>query len=181
MHPNQTRNTMTLPAHIVVRQAAYADVETLIGFSAAMARETEGRCLDRDRLRNGTLAVLDAPERGFFLVAEVRDRDRPRLAGQLMVTFEWSDWRNGVFWWVQSVYVDPPCRRQGVYRAMHAALIAKATTDPQVCGIRLYAEQNNHEAQTVYQRVGLIPAGYVVYEQDFVLSTKIDRAHQADR
>lgn len=181
MHLNQTRNAMTLPAHIVVRQAGFGDVETLIEFSAAMAQETEGRCLDRDRLRNGTRAVLNTPERGFFLVAEVHDQDRPRLAGQLMVTFEWSDWRNGVFWWVQSVYVDQTYRRQGVYRAMHAEIVAKAATDPQVCGIRLYAEQNNHEAQTVYQRVGLVPAGYVVYEQDFVLSKRIDQAHKADR
>ena len=171
---------MTLPAHIVVRQAGYADVDALVEFSVAMARETEGRCLDRDRLRNGTLAVLDAPERGFFLVAEVLDQDRPRLAGQLMVTFEWSDWRNGVFWWVQSVYVDPTYRRQGVYRAMHAAIVAKATTDPNVCGIRLYVERKNHGAQAVYRRVGLASSGYVVYEQDFVLSKAIDRPHKAD-
>jgi len=171
---------MTIPAHIVVRQAGYGDVDALVEFSAAMAQETEGRCLDRDRLRNGTLAVFDAPERGFFLVAEVVDRDRSRLAGQLMVTFEWSDWRNGVFWWVQSVYVDQAWRRQGIYRALHAAVVAKATTDPHVCGIRLYVERNNHEAQTVYQRVGLAPSGYVVYERDFVLSKVIDQPNTAD-
>ena len=172
---------MAIPAHIVVRQAGYADVDVLVEFSAAMAQETEGRRLDRDRLRNGTLAVLDAPERGFFIVAEILDRDRSQLAGQLMVTFEWSDWRNGVFWWVQSVYVDQAWRRQGVYRAMHAAIVARATANPQVCGIRLYAEQNNHEAQAVYQRVGLVSSGYVIYEQDFVLSKVIDQAHKAER
>ena len=166
---------MTLPAHIVVRQAGYADVDALVEFSAAMAQETEGRHLDRDRLRTGTLAVIDTPERGFFIVAEAVDRDRSRLAGQLMVTFEWSDWRNGVFWWVQSVYVDPTYRRQGIYRAMHAAIVARATADPQVCGIRLYVEQNNHGAQAVYRGVGLAPSGYVVYEQDFVLSKAINR------
>lgn len=170
---------MTLPAPIIVRQAGYADVDALVEFSMAMAQETEGRCLDRDRLRKGTLAVLDAPERGFFIVAEVHDRDRSRLAGQLMVTFEWSDWRNGVFWWVQSVYVDQAWRRQGIYRAMHAAIVAKATTDSQVCGIRLYVERNNHEAQTVYQRVGLAASGYVVYERDFVLSKVIDQPNKA--
>lgn len=172
---------MAIPAHIVVRQAGYADVDALVEFSAAMAQETEGRSLDRDRLRDGTLAVLEGPERGFFIVAEVLDRDRSRLAGQLMVTFEWSDWRNGVFWWVQSVYVDQAWRRQGVYRAMHAAIVAKATADPQVCGIRLYVEHNNHEAQTVYQRAGLVPSGYVVYEQDFVLPKVIGQAHKAKR
>lgn len=170
---------MVLPEHIVIRQAGYADVDALVEFSAAMAQETEGRRLDRDRLRNGTLAVLDTPERGFFIVAEVHDRDRSRLAGQLMVTFEWSDWRNGAFWWVQSVYVDKAWRRQGIYRAMHAAIVARATADPQVCGIRLYVEQNNHGAQAVYRGVGLASSGYVVYEQDFVLSKAIDRPHKA--
>lgn len=170
---------MACPLHIVVRQAGYGDVDALVEFNAAMAQETEGRHLDQDRLRNGTRAVLDAPERGFYLVAEAHDQDRSRLAGQLMVTFEWSDWRNGVFWWVQSVYVTPTYRRQGVYRAMHAAIVERATADPQVCGIRLYVEQNNHGAQAVYRGVGLAHSGYMVYEQDFVLSKAIDRPHNA--
>jgi GNAT superfamily N-acetyltransferase len=172
---------MALPTPIRVRQAGHADVNTLVGFSAAMAEETEGRCLDQERLRDGTHALLNAPERGFFIVAEIPDGDRPRIVGQLMVTFEWSDWRNGVFWWVQSVYVEPATRRQGVYRTLHAAIVEKATANQQVCGIRLYVERNNHEAQTVYQRVGLAPSGYTVYEQDFVLSKVIDLAHHADR
>jgi ribosomal protein S18 acetylase RimI-like enzyme len=86
-----------------------------------------------------------------------------------MVTYEWSDWRNGVFWWVQSVYVAPAWRRHGVYRTIHDYTMARAQADPQVCGIRLYVEQDNLTAQTVYQRVGLAPSSYAVYEQDFVL------------
>lgn len=169
---------MLLPENIFVRQASYADAEALIAFSSAMAQETEGRCLDRDRLRAGTIAVLDDPERGFFIVAEILDQGRHRLVGQLMVTFEWSDWRNGVFWWVQSVYVDPAWRQQGVYRTMHASIVEKARADRKVCGIRLYVEVNNHAAQTVYQRVGLAPSVYRVFEQDFVLSTAIDHPHK---
>jgi ribosomal protein S18 acetylase RimI-like enzyme len=172
---------MILPLPIRVRQADHADVNTLVGFSAAMAEETEGRLLDRGRLRDGTIALLDAPERGFFIVAEIQDRERTRVVGQMMVTFEWSDWRNGVFWWVQSVYVEPAARRQSVYRTLHAAVVAKATADPQVCGIRLYVEGNNHEAQTVYQRVGLVPSGYTVYEQDFVLAKPIDQPQKTYR
>jgi ribosomal protein S18 acetylase RimI-like enzyme len=171
---------MLLPQQIFVRHAGYADVDTLLEFSAAMAQETEGRRLDRQRLREGTLAVLDAPERGFFIVAEILDREHHRLVGQLMVTFEWSDWRNGLFWWVQSVYVDPAWRRQGVYRTMYDTLSAKAKADPQVCGIRLYVEQSNHAAQAVYQRVGLAPSGYRVFEQDFVLAEAIHRAEATD-
>jgi ribosomal protein S18 acetylase RimI-like enzyme len=87
-----------------------------------------------------------------------------------MVTYEWSDWRNGLFWWVQSVYVAPAWRRRGVYRTIHDYTMARAQADPQVCGIRLYVEQENRTAQTVYQRVGLAPSGYAVYEQDFVLA-----------
>jgi ribosomal protein S18 acetylase RimI-like enzyme len=87
-----------------------------------------------------------------------------------MITYEWSDWRNGVFWWIQSVYVDPAWRRQGVFRRMHDAIVGQAKADPRVCGIRLYVEQDNRTAQTVYQRVGLSPSAYAVYEKDFVLA-----------
>jgi len=90
-----------------------------------------------------------------------------------MITFEWSDWRNAVFWWVQSVYVAPAWRRQGIYRTMHDHIVAQAKADSQVCGIRLYVEQENRVAQTVYQRVGLAPSAYAVYEQDFVLARRI--------
>jgi ribosomal protein S18 acetylase RimI-like enzyme len=90
----------------------------------------------------------------------------------LMVTYEWSDWRNGTFWWVQSVYVDPGWRRKGAYRSMHEYIVTKAKADPAVCGIRLYVEQNNQAAQRVYESVGLAPSGYWVYERDFVLGTR---------
>ncbi len=171
---------MVKPEHILVRPAGYADVDALTEFSAALAQETEGRRLHRQRLREGSLAVLDSPERGFYMVAELHTRDLPRIVGQLMVTFEWSDWRNGLFWWVQSVYVDPAWRRQGVYRTMYGTLLARAKADPQVCGIRLYVEQHNQIAQTVYQRVGLAPSGYSVFEQDFVLPKTIDHSHKTD-
>ncbi len=160
---------MLLSDPIVVRHARQEDVDSIVAFSSAMALETEGRRLDRTRLRDGTLALLANPERGTFVVAEVLEAGHQRIVGQLMITFEWSDWRNGLFWWVQSVYVDPTWRRQGVYRTMHDHILAKAKADPQVCGIRLYVEIANYAAQTVYQRVGLVPSAYAVYEQDFVL------------
>jgi len=155
---------------LIVRQASRADVESILAFSAAMALETEGRKLDEVRLREGTLSLLDSPAHGFFMVAEAPHTDPSQLVGQLMITFEWSDWRNAVFWWVQSVYVAPAWRRQGVYRLMHDEIVARAKADPKVCGIRLYVEQDNRTAQTVYQRVGLTPSVYKVYEQDFVLA-----------
>lgn len=159
---------MRLPQQIIVRTARQDDVDSIVSFSTAMALETEGLRLDPARLRAGTLSLLKAPERGFFMVAELPDTDHHRLLGQVMITFEWSDWRNAVFWWVQSVYVDPAWRRRGIYRTMHNHIIAQAKADPQVCGIRLYVERENRTAQTVYRRVGLAPSAYAVYEQDFV-------------
>ena len=139
----------------------------IASFSAAMALETEGRHLDPDRLHNGTIALLHSPDRGFFLVAELEQADDRRLLGQLMITYEWSDWRNGVFWWIQSVYVDPAWRRQSVFRPMHQdGSEAKARKD--VCGVRLYVERTTKGAEGVY-RVGLSPSSYRVFEEDFVL------------
>jgi len=86
-----------------------------------------------------------------------------------MITYEWSDWRNGVFWWIQSVYVDPAWRRKGVYRRLHDTVVEIGKADNKMCGIRLYVAQDNHVAQTVYRRVGLTPSRYDVYEDDFVL------------
>ena len=164
--------TMSSTPRIHVRQAGPQDTDVLVGFSAAMAQETENRKLDLDRLRKGTRTLLKTSERGFFIVAEHDDGRNVKPVGQLMITFEWSDWRNGNFWWVQSVYVDPAWRRRGVYRSMHRHIVAKAKADPAVCGIRLYVEQDNHTAQSVYESVGLAPSGYWVYEQDFVLGAR---------
>jgi GNAT superfamily N-acetyltransferase len=160
---------MDLLHQLTVRSAGRDDVDSLVAFSAAMAWETEQRRLDEMRLRDGTLSLLCTPSLGFFMVAEVRESDHPRLVGQLMITYEWSDWRNGVFWWIQSVYVDPAWRRRGVFRRMHDELMALAKAAPNICGVRLYVEQGNLTAQSVYQRLGLSPSSYRVYEQDFVL------------
>lgn len=168
---------------VVVRLAEARDVDAIASFSAAMALETEKRRLDVDRLRQGTLSLLQSPAYGFFQVAEVLlDEASPQIIGQLMVTYEWSDWRNGVFWWIQSVYVHPAWRRQGVFRRMHDTIMAAAKRRPDVCGIRLYVEQDNHVAQAAYRRVGLAQSCYEIYENDFSLAHRItleDRPHEA--
>ncbi|MGH7147416.1 MAG: GNAT family N-acetyltransferase [Nitrospiraceae bacterium] len=143
---------------------------TIASFSAAMALETEGRRLDLDRLYDGTIAILESPDRGFFMVAELEQADDRRLLGQLMITYEWSDWRNGAFWWIQSVYVDPAWRRQSVFRRMHETVMATAKTSPNVCGIRLYVEESNGAAQAVYRKMGLTLSSYAIFETDFVLA-----------
>ncbi|MEW6545171.1 MAG: GNAT family N-acetyltransferase [Nitrospirota bacterium] len=154
---------------LTVRYAGPEDVDTLVDFSAAMAKETEGRALDRERLRRGTLAVFESPDRGFYLVAEVGQGAGRQVVGQLLVTYEWSDWRNATFWWIQSVYVHPAWRRRGVYRRLHETVLQWARERKDVCGIRLYVEGENRIAQAAYVRAGLAPSSYRVFEQDFVL------------
>src|SRR5947209_17891270 len=104
---------------VKVRHAAIGDLDVLVRFNAAIAKETEGRNLDMERLRNGTRAVLESSERGYYLVAEKESV----VVGQLFVTYEWSDCRNGMFWWIQSVYVPASVRGSGVYRALHGRVL----------------------------------------------------------
>ncbi len=160
---------MDRPEQLTIRRAGIEDVDSIVAFSAAMAWETEQRRLDEARLRAGTQSLLETASFGFFMVAEAGGAERTTVVGQLMITYEWSDWRNGVFWWIQSVYVDPAWRRRGVFRRMLEEIMASAKAAPDVCGVRLYVERENRTAQTVYQRLGLLPSGYAVYERDFVL------------
>jgi GNAT superfamily N-acetyltransferase len=160
---------MSILDHLNVRLARPEDAAMIVSFSAAMALETEGRHLDRERLHDGTIALLESPDRGFFMVAELEQAGERQLLGQLMITYEWSEWRNGAFWWIQSVYVDPIWRRKGIYRRLHDTVVAIGKADTKMCGIRLYVARDNYAAQTVYRRVGLTPSMYDVYEDDFVL------------
>lgn len=160
---------------ITIRPARLEDVETLTRFSAAMAWETEKRTLDAARLHQGTLAVLEARDRGTFFVAEVRS---PQLViGQCLITYEWSDWRNAQFWWIQSVYVEPQWRRRGVYQRMHDHLRQQAQATPGICGIRLYVEEHNAAAQQAYQRAGMHRSQYLVFEEDFVYPAESRKEH----
>ena len=134
--------------------------------NAAMALETEGRRLDLDRLGRGVSLLLEDRSKGFYLVAEDESGE---VVGQLMVTYEWSDWRAGTFWWIQSVYVAPHARRTGVYRALYEHLLQMAREDGGVCGIRLYVERENERAMTTYRALGMARAHYEMFEVDFVL------------
>lgn len=157
--------------HVEVRLASTGDLDALVSFSAAMAMETEARRLDDDRLRHGVLAVLESTEHGFYVVGERHDLNSHHVVSQLLITYEWSDWRNAQFWWIQSVYVDPQWRRRGVYRRLHDSIRRQAQITPGVCGIRLYVEQNNATAQEAYRRAGLHHSNYLVLEEDFVYSS----------
>ncbi len=144
-----------------IRRGQPTDVEVLTNFNLAMARETEGHELLPEVLRPGVAAILGDPARGFYLVAEAAGE----IAGALMVTSEWSDWRNGFFWWIQSVYVRPEFRRRGIYRALHEHLRHLSATEPNICGLRLYVERENQRAQTTYSRLGMHETHYLLYEE----------------
>ena len=128
-----------------------------------MAQETEGLALDADVVRPGVAAVLADDALGFYLVAEVDGQ----AAGQLMVTYEWSDWRNGLFWWIQSVFVRLEFRRRGIYSALHRQVAQAAREAGGVCGIRLYVEQDNTIAQQVYESLEMHRTRYQMYEVEF--------------
>jgi len=149
-----------MPEPLTIRPATRADVSHLVDWNAAMARETEAKTLDRAVLSRGVEGVFDDPRRGFYLVAE-----RNGVAvGSLLVTFEWSDWRCGDFWWIQSVYVVPEARRGGVFRALYAAARERARAAGAV-GLRLYVETENHRAQRTYAELGMAPCHYLMYEE----------------
>jgi len=148
---------------IAVRAAQSSDLEFIVACNRAMAAETEDAGLDEAVLQRGISYLLAHPAEGFYLVAEKQGA----LAGTLMVTFEWSDWRAGRFWWIQSVYVKPQNRRQGVYSALHEAVRTQARTDDLSCGIRLYVERDNTTAQHTYRQIGMFETHYRLYEELF--------------
>lgn len=144
-----------------IRNATRDDVAFLADCNIAMAWESEEKRLDRDVLTRGIVAVFDHPERGFYIVAE---RDG-KAAGSLLITHEWSDWRNGGWWWIQSVYVMPDARRGGVFTAMYREIESRARTTSGVIGLRLYVEKENAGAQATYEALGMEPAYYSLYQR----------------
>src|SRR5882724_3416509 len=127
---------------IDIRRAAPGDAAVVCEFNRLLAHESEGKDLDLGLLGPGVRAVLADAHKGCYFLAE----QDAKVVGQLGVTYEWSDWRNGWFWWIQSVYVRPEARRRGVFRALFQYVQQTAQNDPEVIGIRLYVERENHAA-----------------------------------
>ncbi|MEO7674502.1 MAG: GNAT family N-acetyltransferase [Pyrinomonadaceae bacterium] len=145
-----------------IRTAQTSDIDSLVDFNQKMALETEGKHLDAAILRSGVEAVFHDESNGFYVVCE-QDTE---IVGGLMVTFEWSDWRNRWFWWIQSVYIVPEARGRKIYREMYEFVKAEARERGNVCGFRLYVEKENLAAQTVYGRVGMKASHYLMYEEN---------------
>ena len=145
---------------LAVREARQDDVALMARWAQAMALETEGKSLDPAVLTRGIQRAFEDTNKGRYFVCEVEGRP----AGMLMLTWEWSDWRDGWWWWIQSVYTDEDFRRRGVYRALYAHVLAQAQADPEVRGIRLYVERENVNAMRTYEDLGMLDAGYAMYE-----------------
>ena len=145
---------------VLFREATPADVPAIIDFQLAMARETENLELDRGILTRGVNALFTDPSLGRYYIAE---QDGEAI-GSLMITYEWSDWRSGMVWWIQSVYVVPEYRRRGVYAGLYAHVKAFVEPDPSIRGIRLYVDNRNSSAQQVYARLGMEGEHYRVFE-----------------
>ena len=146
-----------------IAQPTIKDTNSLVEFNIKMAAETENKILDRNTVTHGVKKVINNSEMGYYVIA----KDSNKIMGSLMITYEWSDWRNGMFWWIQSVYVEKEYRKQGVYKQMYLYIKEKAKNDKLCTGIRLYVEKENHVAQSVYKKLGMDETFYKLFEVDF--------------
>jgi GNAT superfamily N-acetyltransferase len=145
---------------ISYREATESDVSTIVDFQIAMARETEELDLDREVCARGVTAVFEDASRGRYFLAE----SEGVVVASLMITYEWSDWRNGNVWWIQSVYVVPESRQQRVYAGLYEHVRQMVQADDSLRGIRLYVDRRNVRAQEVYTRLGMNGEHYQVFE-----------------
>lgn len=153
---------------ITIRDARPGDLDFIVFGNTRLAAETEGQALDEALLRPGVAAVLADRSLGrYFIAEETPPGGVPRPIGQMMLTYEWSDWRNGVFWWIQSVYVVADSRGAGVFGCIYRHVEASARADAGVCGLRLYVDRENASAQAIYAHLGLHVSNYDVMENVF--------------
>lgn len=147
--------------NLKIRKANQSDIETIAQFNINMAMETENKVLPQKIITKGVETLINNEHLGFYLMAEVDGK----IVGSLMVTTEWSDWRNGLFWWIQSVYVIEEYRRKGVYSALYNH-VKELSTSKNVCGFRLYVETENTVAQKTYEKLGMEQTHYYMYEEE---------------
>lgn len=157
-----TRKTAKPVVTVAVREATKGDVSLMARWAEAMAFETEHKQLDLDLVSRGISIGVGDPSRSRYFMAEIEGEP----VGTLMFTFEWSDWRCAWWWWIQSVYVAPAHRRKGVYRALYAHVLELADRQDDVCGLRLYVERENSNAQRTYEFLGMADSGYRMYEAE---------------
>ena len=148
---------------LLIRKAKLEDLEEIINFNIQMAKETEGKIIEKNVVRQGVKTMLNNNLKGFYLVAE-ESNDNKILCGQLMVTFEWSDWKNKNIWWIQNVYVDKRYRNKKVFSQLYRNVVRIAASEKNVVGLRLYVEMQNDSAKQVYESLGMKKTPYEIYE-----------------
>lgn len=146
---------------MIIRRALSQDIAELADFNIKTAHESEGIELIPEVITAGVKTMIDNPQMGFYLVVELDNG----IQASLMITTEWSDWRNGIFWWIQSVYVRPQYRRQGLYRELYLRVKELAEQEPAVCGFRLYVDRDNITAQKTYESLGMSETEYKIFEE----------------
>lgn len=149
---------------VKVEAARPEDLDAIVRMNQLLAEESEGRALDPATIRAGVAAALADPQKGTYWVAR---GPGGVVVGQALVTTEWSDWRNGWFWWLQSVYVERAHRRTGVFRALYRQIAHTARNRWDVCGVRLYVERSNVTAQRTYEALGFVTTDYLLQENDW--------------
>ena len=145
----------------VIVRGEECDIDSIVQFQANMAMESEGCILDKEKVTNGVTAAMLDDSKGIYWVAKFEGK----AIGSLMLTREWSDWNNGWYWWIQSVYVAPEYRRKGVYKAMYMK-VKDAAKGSNVSQIRLYADRSNLSAQKVYKSLGMHESHYLMFEEN---------------
>ncbi len=145
---------------ITIRKAQPKDIECIVGFQKEMALETENLTLDYDILFKGVTAVFEDDAKANYFIAEKEGEP----TGMLMITTEWSDWRNGWMWWIQSVYIKPGYRRKGIYKLLYEHVKKIVLKSNNIMGLRLYVDKRNIPAQSVYDSLGMTGDHYTTYE-----------------
>jgi ribosomal protein S18 acetylase RimI-like enzyme len=147
---------------IKIRKAIIEDLETIVKFNYNLAKQTEDKELDLEILTKGVRAMLNDTSKGQYYVYEIDGK----VVGQIMNTYEWSDWRNGTFLWVQSVYVDEEHRRKGIFKELYNHVKQICDNDEKIAGIRLYVEKENFNAKATYKSLGMDECNYHMYEYE---------------
>ena len=147
--------------NFAVSRGEVCDIDSIVQFQADMAMESEGCVLNKEKVTKGVTAAMLDDSKGIYWVAKYEGR----TIGSLMITREWSDWNNEWYWWIQSVYVTPEYRKQGVYKAMYQK-VKDAAKENNVSQIRLYADKTNLSAQKAYQSLGMHESHYLMFEEE---------------
>jgi len=148
---------------LIIRKAKLEDLEGIVALNIQMSKETDTKIIDENVVREGVKAVLRNVVKGFYLIAE-EENNYKILAGQLMVTFEWSDWRNKNIWWIHNVYVDKKYRNKKVFSQLYRCAVKMASSERNVVVLRLYVEDYNVSAKQVYESFGMKKTSYEIYE-----------------